>query len=358
MYLTATSLVPYLLGRGLISSASVTRGDLKIIEFERNNRCFKVISNDGPSFFVKQIRERDEYTVASLQREAVVSRLATHSRFAALQPFMPRFESYDEQRHALVVEFLSNSENVHEFHNRIDSYPIRLAESLGRTVGVFYSELGRQFAADIDPSIFNRQIPWILSFHRDQGDGRLSPANQQLLQLLQDDSELPPILDQLHSQWRFDGLMHRDLKWNNIAVEALDDGAFDLRILDWEMSDCGDWCWDAGMLLQDWWTFETMAVPDAPLEAEPLLESVFRNENPLHDAVRSFWQAWISTIQLPAAVDARFQEKCVLYAAARILQTVYELMHPATEFSDHALRLFRLRQYLLKNPSIAMVWLK
>jgi hypothetical protein len=358
MYFTAASLVPYLIGRGLVDLESVSRGDVKIAELERNNRCFQVISEAGPSYFIKQIRERDEFTIASLQRETAIYQFVNEPRFAPLQTQMPKLVAFDQQRHALIVELLTDSQNVHRFHNQRDDYPVDLAKALGQSLATFHSKLGQEFADEISQDTFDAQPPWILKFHTDQGDGRLSPPNQQLLELLQADSQMQASLDYLHEVWKLDGLMHRDLKWNNIAVKSRDDGGYELKWLDWEMADRGDWCWDAGMMLQNWWSFETMAVQNAPIEAEPLLDQVLTRDNPANIAARAFWNEWSSSIELAAKLKASFIEKSVMCAAARLLQTAYELMHPATELHDNALRLFRLSQHILKNPAVAISWLK
>ena len=168
MYLTPTSLIPYLIGRGLVGSESVVRGDLQIAELERNNRCFKVISRHGPSYFVKQVRLLDESTTAGLRREAMVYQLAaSNPQFQPLRDLLPRFVAFDERRHAVIVEFLPNSENAHQFHNRAGSYPVEIGRLCGASLGAFHSELGRQFAAQISDAVFQKQPPWILSFHRD-----------------------------------------------------------------------------------------------------------------------------------------------------------------------------------------------
>jgi thiamine kinase-like enzyme len=272
MYLTPGSLVPFLIGRGLIDTASIVRGDIQIAELERNNRCFKVVSKHADSFFVKQIREHEDNTVTAIRREAAVYQLAASDRsFEPLARLLPKFFGFDESRHTVIVEFLGSSENVHQFHNRISNYPVEIGRVLGQSLSVFHSELGRQFSAEMPDSLFQRQPPWILSFHRDQGDGQLSPANQQLLQMLRADSEMQQILDHLLTLWRFDGLIHRDLKWNNILLvrsnsesgspdrNDSDSPALSVRILDWELADLGDWCWDAGMMLQNWYSFEALA---------------------------------------------------------------------------------------------------
>ena len=363
MYLTPTSLVPYLLGRGLIDANVIVRGDLQVVEFERNNRCFKIVSRTGPSYFLKQIRERDDRTESALRREAAVYQLAANSpQFEPLRNLLPAFHAYDETHHAVILEFFPDSENVHQYHNRVDDYPVEIGRLMGQSLGVFHSQLGREFASqieasDVHRSLWLREPPWILSFHKDQGDGQLSPANQQLLELIRADDQMQEILDQLVELWRFDGLMHRDLKWNNVLFPTSEENLSDLsvRILDWELADVGDWCWDAGMMLQNWWSFQTLSAPaDAPQGAEEFVAHPTFGFAAIRAAVSEFWSTWISTVDIKVRSESRFVEKCVRYAAARMLQTVYELLHHADHLNDRDLRLFRVSQFLLKNPGVAM----
>jgi hypothetical protein len=100
-----------------------------------------------------------------------------------------------------------------------------------------------------------------------------------------------------------------------------------------------------------------VASEDSPVDAEAFLENNQSGLSAAHPAAKAFWDHWISCVDIPARADAPFVEKCVLYAAARMLQTTYELLHPATEITQREIRLFRLCQYLLKRPKIVKTWL-
>ena len=65
--------------------------------------------------------------------------------------------------------------------------------------------------------VFPRRAPWILSFHKvaPQMLQNVSGGNQQLLQLLHRYPEFGRILDQLASEWKFESLIHGDIKWDN-----------------------------------------------------------------------------------------------------------------------------------------------
>lgn len=358
MYLTPACLIPWMTGRGLVDSADIVRGDLRIIEFERNNRCFQVLRRDATSYLIKQLRDLTDFDVSAQQREVAVYQLAaSETRFAPLQQLLPTFVTADTSRYAIVLECLEDAEHANQMHNRIDTYPSEFGRQLGESLAVFHSELGREFAASMSDNLFPGLPPWIMSFHKDQGDGRLSPGNAQLLRWIQEDGDLTQKLDDLRASWQTDGLMHRDLKWNNILLTATNDSQTDLHIIDWEMADTGDWCWDAGMAIQNWWSFEAQSAPnDAPVDAEEFLTATSELAA-TRPAVREFWSSWILRADVADSPKAKVVTRCVQYAAARMLQTTYELLHQTGEMNDRASRLFQLSQYLLKSPEVAIAWL-
>jgi hypothetical protein len=57
--LAQSEVVPYLLQHHLISAGSVVDGDIAVLDASRRNRNFKVISEQGRCYFVKQAAEAD-----------------------------------------------------------------------------------------------------------------------------------------------------------------------------------------------------------------------------------------------------------------------------------------------------------
>ena len=70
------------------------------------------------------------------------------------------------------------------------------------------------------------------------------------------------LLDALGAEWRFDSLIHGDMKWDNVLVYPAGDG-LDFRIADWEMADFGDAAWDVGAVLQSFFSTWIMSMPIA-----------------------------------------------------------------------------------------------
>ena len=102
MYLTASNVVHYLLGRELITSDSVVDGDFVVAEAGRRNRNYKVIRRENPGLFIKQIAASQTQAVMTLQREAMCYELARSApSFATLAALTPALVDYDAGRHVL-----------------------------------------------------------------------------------------------------------------------------------------------------------------------------------------------------------------------------------------------------------------
>lgn len=354
MYLTPACLVPWLIRRGLVDADAIIRGDLEILDSEHKSRYFHVLRREGPSYFVKQLLGLEYIDVAGLQREVAVCRTAESApQFSSLHRLIPKLATYDSQRHTYAVEFLGHP-TLHRYHKGIDDYPVEVGRLLGEALTVFHSPLGREFATRVDADLFPGEPPWLLSYHNTDY-GTAGGAIAQLRELFLEDDEIPQLFDHLRSQWRLDGLVHRDLKWTNVLIS---DPETDPRlyIIDWETADRGDWCWDAGMALQGWWTFEAFAAADGtPTDAEGFLEATSELQE-TRAAVREFWSAWTSGVDLDTD-DPQLTRKCVLFAAARMMQTAHEAVFSEPELTEAGLRIIQLSRYLLKHPETAIAWL-
>src|SRR5262245_32461977 len=115
MFLTSYNLADYLVASGLIAKRALVAGDFALVEAGRRNRNFKILRRDEAGLFVKQIKTPTAEAIATLQREAIFYRtVATNPAYRGLQLCTPRFVRYDERRHTLLVQLLSNAESLSE----------------------------------------------------------------------------------------------------------------------------------------------------------------------------------------------------------------------------------------------------
>lgn len=304
VFLTASNLAYYLLARGSVTPHSLVDGDFLVAEAGRRNRNYKVILGEHPGLFVKQVQTDETQAISTLEREAACYRMAqSNPKFAPLLQLMPRLIDYDSSRHILIVELLPDGENLTEYHTRMQAFPEEIGQMLGRGLGAYHSEAGRMFGGTQQDNVFPRQAPWILSIHRSNEAwyASLSEGNKELIGVVRQQPALMRHLDELQSEWRFEGLLHGDMKWDNCLVFNDGDNQLKLRIVDWELADLGDPLWDTGAVFLSYLTFWIYSMPivaeSTPRSFVP--GAAYKLES-LQPAMRAFWQAYVAECRLPA----------------------------------------------------------
>jgi hypothetical protein len=363
MLITKETIAHYLLGRGLLSFDSVVDGDFLVVESASRNRNFKVIRAGGPGYFVKQVKTFEAQAVETLRCETACYRLAHDDPdFGPLRALMPKFYDSDPARHALVIELLPEGGNLSDYHRRLGAFPVEVGTQLGRILGTYQREMGRRLRGGAKSAAFARRVPWILSLHQMARNlfGQLSAANAQVLNIVQSYPDFPATLDRMSAGWRFDSLIHGDIKWDNlhVTVESRGEenapgeaGKINLRLVDWELADFGDACWDAGAVFQSYLSFWVFSMPQvAGVPAEQLVGAAQFPLERMQPAIRAFWKTYVETRGLGPGEARDALERGVSYGAARMIQTAYEYMFHAPQITTSALYLLQLSLNILKSP--------
>ncbi|MGH9401081.1 MAG: phosphotransferase [Terriglobia bacterium] len=359
MFITTSNLVYYLIERGLVSSDSVVDGDWMVIETPRRNRNFKVIRRQHPSFFLKQIQNWDPQSIATLQGEAKCYWLAqSNPDFAALSPLLPKYYDFDPGRYILILELLKEGEDLTEYHRRLNAFPPEVAKKLAKGLGA-YHRIAPNHAKEIaENPVFPKKVPWILSVDQlNAGSfGAMSRGNSQVVSIVQQYPEFQQHLLALRSQWRFDSLIHGDIKWDNCVAEGAAGGKeVEIKIVDWELADWGDACWDVGAILQAYLSFWIFSMP-ATIEMPPA-ELVKHAQYPLElmqPAIRAFWESYTETRQVEGRDATEMLERSVKCGAARMIQTAYEYMYYSSQISASTLCLLQVSLNVLSQPQQAI----
>ena len=351
VYLTSQSLASWLVQRGLLDPFAITRGDFAVEELEFHNRGFRVYRPVTKPLYVKQLREFDRANVLCLQREAAFGlAVARTDSVQWLKSRMPTFLDYDARHHAVTVELLPETENLHETMERVVSIPESVSRGLGQLIGSFTFKECDDLRAAIPNDLCPGKPPWILSFHVDQGAGFLSPANKHLLGVLQQDDVFASSLNELRSNWQATSLMHGDLKWNNVLVRETDLEP-DWYVIDWEMVDRGDPRWDLGTMIQCWWYFWILSTPPDELTS---LDDMLNRRRSAFDETRpslnALWEGYQTAVGLSDSDLRRTRRVVARFAAARMLQTVYELLHSQESIGVSAQIMIEMSRRILKAP--------
>jgi hypothetical protein len=345
-----------LLERGFITRESVVNGCVEITETTRRNRNFKVKEQKGPGYFVKQVRRFDPEAQRTLRAEAECYRLAAQDeRFAALARVVPHFHTYDPRRSVLITALLDGAETLTEHHLRTASFPVDVAEQLGRTFGDCHCKAITGPPSDLD-GIFLRRTAWALSLHEmpPAAAPDLSGGIHQMLGMVRQFPQFEAALNKLRAEWRFDALIHGDIKWENCVLCPGADGRASLKIVDWEMVDWGDSCWDVAGIFSSYLSFWVASLPpyDSPDAGLLVGQARFPIER-MQPALRSFWSTYVRCRDISGQPARDFLRQAVLYAGARNIQTAFELLQLSPQANRNTVLLLQLSMNILLDPDQA-----
>jgi hypothetical protein len=356
--ITTRNLLQYLLAKRLVCSESAVDGDFTVINVSGRNRNFKVLRKDSASYFIKQIQFWDVQSVAMLQCEAACYWLARNDRdFASLIPLTPEFYSYDPERQIIITGLITNGEDLWSHFRRLRKIPADMTAELGALLGTYHSQTGSGLTESPQSGIFPRSIPWILSPERRNSHPfkQLSPATVELFDFVERSVELCSALEELRNNWKTSTLMHGDLKMENCIVSRNDsDSKINFTIVDWELADIGDPCWDIASILQSFLSARIMCLP--PGEVSLSFRDVMTHPSHagLTETILSFWKQYVEKLRIEAGTSQKLFERCLRFGAARMIQSAYEYMQFSTQLSTNALHLLEVSTDLLTNSAYSV----
>ncbi len=368
--LTQSEVAPYLLKRGLVSAESIVEGDLVVMDVSRRNRNYKVVSERGPSYLLKQgIGPEGIETIAN---EAAVYQLLHSDRSThGLDRYLPHCYGYDPEEHILILELVRNGRDLREHHTNRGRFSTTIAGILGDALGLLHRQMssgGYPQGAPLhgchvtskDAHRFSDQPPWVLSVHRTDLSlfRHISNANIQVIKIIQRFPEFSDHLDTLRQGWRVETFIHHDLKWDNCIVfaEPGSQRKTRLMIIDWELANRGDPCWDIGSVFNNYLSFWLLSIPltgEAP--PEQYIELAHYPLEKMQPALRSFWQSYVRQMELSAALANEWLLRSIQYGAARLVQTAFEQMQMSARLMGNAVSLLQLSLNILRRPQEALV---
>lgn len=355
--LAQSDVARYLLRQGLITAKSIVDGNLTVVEMSRRNQNWKVIDEGGTSYFLKQgIGPNKAETVA---HEATVYQLfSADPRNASRCRHLPRFVDFDNEHRLLIVELLSGAQDFREYHAK-GRFSTALAGALGRAL----SEVHRGTVPDNSvQSRMKARLPWVLGLHRpDLAIFRdASNANLQLIRILQNTEGFPQALNRLRRQWKVDGLIHNDIKWDNCLAlrKPHPTRKPEIRIVDWEFAGLGDRCWDAGSVLSNYLSFWLLSIPITGAEPPDRFLDLARYPlESMQPALRAYWRAYAEGMDLANDEATEWLLRSVSYAGARLVQTGFEQMQFSARLTGNLVCLLQLSLNILQRPHEAAVQL-
>lgn len=358
--LTQAQIAHYLVGTGLTSVDSIVDTDFEVVEASRRNRNCKVVSDRGPSYLLKQLKEASAGdTVANEAR--VYNLLQKVSTGNALLRHIPRLVRYDASHGILIVDLLRNARDLHEHSQRYDRIPVVAAADLGCALSSLHSITGATLDV-VRQMGFMSHCPGVLYIHR-PGPGVFrdtSSANLQVIRIVQNTPGLPESLDGLRDNWRVDSIIHNDIKWDN-CVFSTGKGAragSNLKIVDWEFACLGDSCWDAGAVFSAFLASWILSIPVSGDDPPDRFLNLARYPlSRMHRAIHAFWKTYSHGRGFDRIKTAENLLRAVRYSAARLIQTAYEQMQHSSTLTGNVVCLLQLSFNILQRPHEAAVQL-
>jgi serine/threonine protein kinase len=358
MFVDTSNVAHFLAERRLLTFESVVDGDFMIVDQSSRHRNMKIVRRKSPGFFIKQIPQRTPEYIQSMELEAACYKLAKkHHSFRSLRALLPEFHYFDPVKYVLVIELLTDGESLWEYHRRMGSFPIEIASLQGEKLGTYHSQVKVDSQPD-EAKVFKRQLPWILSIHETNPMylGQVSQGNSQLIGILQQYPEFQTALASIKSGWTYTALIHGDIKWENIMLcRKGDDAPPEIKIIDWEIADIGDECWDVGAILQAYFTFWIFSLPlhNGIGLADASKSSPFETQG-IKPALAAFWSSYAKSRNLDDDASRQMLVRCMSCAAARMIQTAYESIQATPQISTHALCKLQMSMNILRDPEAAV----
>jgi hypothetical protein len=366
--LTAANVVAYLRTEGLCQSESEMETCWRVSECSSRNRNFAVARSDnGQGFFLKQLRVQDPESFRMMQREAAIYRLAQHdSDFEVLRELTPQFFHFDKDSKVIILG-LVNGQSLMQSQQRLQQFAGEFGLGLGYALAILHQRTGRRMSSSPPQNIFVGEAPGIFNAHRGGplvrwlGDGQM-----RLIEQVREHAQLSHGLDELANSWHCETFMHGDIKFENAMIRAFTQARASsytnirapIKLVDWELADFGESCWDVGSVFQ---AYLSLCLRAAPAHrgvslGERLKHSTMQDDTMRH-AIKAFWDCYCQESDLDESSRCALLKRSLHCASARLIQMALEVMHGQAQPTPMALSLLEASVELMTRTGQTARWL-
>lgn len=349
MYLTAGTLLPYLLQKGIVSAAALVGGRWHVVQPDPGRPVLAAVTPAGRGWVVKQASPLDRDPIAMLGREAALYRLGATARWARpLGALQPRLALHDPGVHALVLEYLPHDTGLDRLR-RESVQPAAFGAVVGRALAAVHVPLA---AAGLPGELLAPRLPWVLRSGVADHPDMHRPAVRRMVELLRAEAGLAAPLAALARDWRDEALVHCDAKLDNLLVA--DRPQPRAWLVDWAYAGIGDPAWDAGTMLHSALVAWLHGIPFR--RDRPFADSLGEATLPLA-LVREFagalLGAYAAARRLRGAAGRAFAPRAFAYAGAALAQTAVAVARTHPEPTPRQLALLQAAANILADPAAA-----
>lgn len=354
MTLARASVVSYLLQRKLVSPQAVVDGEVKVTEGSSRNRNFKVVASPGNAYLIKQGNSPEGHMTVATEG-GFYSQLQPDSGAGPLAGYLPRSYGYDPVEQVLVLEWVQDSQTLREFQVGRGSFPTAIADAVAR----FLATLHRWGKEPDDWAGNVRKGPGHPAWapptrHRAPGlVAGLAGINPGLAGMVQYHSRFCDLLEQAYSAWSMEAPIHGDIKWDNVLLVGTPAPGQTptIKVVDWELLNYGDPCWDAGSFFVDYlalWVFSSAGSPAYPVHVS--LES-------LQPAMQAFWATYAAEMRLDRPAAAAWLRRAIRFTGLRLVQNAFEIAQVNSQAMPVVTTMLQLGWNVLERPDEAGTYL-
>lgn len=320
---------------GALSPRDVLDGDVSVEAMLSRNHLLRIDAANG-SVMVKQPQDGAADGVTMWTEAALFWLSVNDPAFAPLVRWLPRFVHYDETQRILTIEHVRAAPSLMQELLGAGVPPVLAAET-GRALGTLHGPVSRATAGAPSRGLFGSLVPWALTLGgAEMRYVPVSAASSTVLRWLVARPDALAALGRLRAGWRYDAIIHGDVKGPNILIVA--DAT--IRLIDWELTTLGDGGWDVAGLIH------SLLVPNPAGVPETLVAAQAR-ARPL---VEAFWRGYRHAVEaVPAPVAPT---RLLAMAGARMLQTCLECTHHGT-IPPGVPAMFEMATALLVDPAPA-----
>jgi thiamine kinase-like enzyme len=339
------ALCHYLLENGFLNQQQVVDNQIKITRHFSLNRNFKILFDDDSGYLVKQPKLSFYRKKSSLKKEADVYWLAYNDEdFRSIRNFIPQFHHFDVHVQVLITGLVEQAVNLHDYHSVTNNYPEKIAMRQAEILAALHNITLVKIQNKRSSSLFPKKLNWMFNVEKEDEwwAGKKSEADLQLLNLVKANVDFIQCINAAKQKWEIKCLIHNDIRWTNFLMRGHELDSLNIRLIDWELADFGDPCWDVAGILQSYFSYWILQ-RDANL---------FQLLN-MKPAISAFTNTYCELMKMSKAEIDIMLQKSMEFAGVRMIQSCMEMVSFNNELSQNSVKLLQFAFNVLKNPEEA-----